>query len=118
MDKLEQLKVISRLENQLMDALKELAALKAGILTDKQQPSSQDIKGTEMQDLYAAIGLKRRSYIYRIKEYCKEKGITTLEEFISTTPSEFVCTKGIGKDTLRVVNKALEKMGIIWKDVK
>lgn len=118
MDKLEQLKTISRLENQLMDALKELAILKASISTDKPKVSSPNIKNIKMTDLYEAIGQKKISYVYRIKDYCKENNIKTFEQFISVTPSEFVCTKGIGSCTLRVVNKALEKLGIIWKDVK
>ena len=80
--------------------------------------TAKNIKVLKMKDLYDAIGQKKASYINRIKGYCKENNINTFEEFIAITPSEFVCTKGIGTYTLRVVNKALERLGVVWKDVK
>ena len=120
MNNLEQIKALENLEKKLQDVLTEVTSLKMSLLRKERQTglTKENIKVLKMNDLYDAIGKKKISYVHRIKDYCKENNIKTFEQFVSVTPSEFVCTKGIGSCTLRVVNKALEKLGVIWKDVK
>ena len=122
----EQLKTITDIENKLLDALKELAILKAAITNSKSEAEApahplqvlnvlQDIGSLTLNDLYNAIGIKRkRSYIYKVKTYCRENNINTLEEFLNVTPGTFLKEPGVGLNTLNEVNKALNKLGIDW----
>ena len=112
----EQLKTITDIENKLLDALKELAILKAVITNSKSEAPThplqvqevlQDIGSLTLNDLYSAIGIKRKKgYIYKVRTYCKENNIHTLEEFLNVTPGTFLKEPGVGPNTLNEVNKA------------
>lgn len=118
MTKAEQLKMIDGLEKKLKDALEELAVLKESLLDNPSTTASTETNGVTLEDVYAAIGNKKKSYAYRLRNFCKEKNIETLEDFLRIPPSEFINAKGIGVTTLHIIRKSIEGLGIVWTDVQ
>lgn len=118
MTKAEQLKMIDGLEKKLKDALEELAVLKESLLDNPSSTASTDTNGITLEDVYAAIGKRKKSYAYRLRTFCKEKNIDTLEEFLHIPPSEFINAKGIGITTLHIIRKSIEGLGIVWTDAQ
>ena len=114
------LKTVTELENleiKLQDVLTEVTKLKLSIMRENNmRVIPKNVDNITLDDFYTTIGKNRKSYIYRLKEYCKENEIDTLEQFVSVPPKEFICKKGIGTSTFRVVKKALENLGIAWID--
>lgn len=118
MTKTEQLKLIDGLEKKLRNALEELALLKESLLEEPSPTASTDTNGITLEDVYAAIGNRKKSYAYRLRTFCKEKNIDTLEEFLHIPPSEFINYKGIGITTLHIIRKSIEGLGIVWTDAQ
>ena len=118
MTKAEQLKMINSLEQKLTSALEELAALKANILAPVPEGYKYSTNGKTLEDVYMAISNKKKSYACRLRIFCKNRGIDTLEQFLAVPPSEFINTKGIGVTTLHIIRKTIEGLGIVWTDVQ
>ena len=66
-----------------------------------------------LQDLYKSFG-KRKHYATRLRHALQNRGIYTLEEFLSLSPGELIELENIGYETLRHTKKALDRMGISW----
>lgn len=117
MNTLKTVTALENLEKKLQDVLTEVTMLKLSIMRENNlRVIPKNIDNITLDDLYTTIGKNKKSYIYRLKEYCKENKIDTFEHFISVPPKEFICKKGIGTSTFRVVKKALDNLGIAWID--
>lgn len=118
MTKAEQLRMINSLEQKLKVALEELAVLKESLLDNPSPAVRGDTNGATLEDVYAAIGSRKKSYACRLRAFCKEKNIDTLEQFLHIPPSEFINAKGIGVTTLHIIRKSIEGLGIVWTDAQ
>ena len=118
MMKSEQLRMIDNLEQRLIDALEDLAKLKASLLDIKSSTENKIPEDVSLEDVYLAIGKKKKAYAYRLKAFCNDNNINTLAELVSVPPSQFIHSKGVGITTLHVVRKAIESLGVVWTDAQ
>ena len=76
-------------------------------------PSDQSL-GYTLDDLYNSFGKKKKSLSYRLNAALRQKGITSLEDFLNLSPGEILDLSNVGYETLLQTKKALFRLGIDW----
>ena len=114
--------ILEKLEN----IEKELAELRAYISQADgsfvvEQPSAFSVplpsdvcSGYTLDDLYAAFSKRKKGAAYRLKAALRQKGITSLDDFLNMPPGEILGLNNVGYETLLQTKKALSRLGIEW----
>ena len=116
-DTLKQLEMIDALKNRVQSILDELEVLRKNIAESEKAYNPSSAKGVTLDDVFKVLEKrKHKSSRFKLRELCKGKNISTLDEFLRIPPREFIDNKGIGRATVYEVRDAIESLGIVWSD--
>ncbi len=116
-DTLKQLEMIDALKNRVQSILDELEVLRKSIAESEKAYNPSSAKGVTLDDVFNVLAKRNhKSSRFKLRELCKSKNISTLDEFLRIPPREFIDNKGIGRATVYEVRNAIESLGIVWSD--
>ncbi|MBQ7553809.1 MAG: hypothetical protein IJT46_05580 [Bacteroidaceae bacterium] len=117
MDTLKQLEMIDALKNRVQSILEELEILRISIAESENAYNPSSSNGVALDDVFNVLAKRNhKSSRFKLRELCKSKNISTLDEFLQIPPREFIENKGIGRVTAYEVRDAIESLGVVWSD--
>jgi len=116
-DTLKQLEMIDALKNRVQSILNELEILSKSIAESEKVYNPSSANGVTLDDVFNVLAKRNhKSSPFKLRELCKSKNISTLDEFLRIAPREFIENKGIGRATAYEVRDAIESLGVVWSD--
>jgi len=116
-DTLKQLEMIDALKNRVQSILDELDILRKSIEESENAYNPSSANGVTLDDVFNVLAKRNhKSSRFKLRELCKSKNISTLDEFLQIPPREFIENKGIGRATAYEVRDAIESLGVVWSD--
>ena len=116
-DTLKQLEMIDALKNRVQSILDELDILRKSIEESENAYNPSSANGVTLDDVFNVLAKRNhKSSRFKLRELCKSKNISTLDEFLQISPREFIENKGIGRATAYEVRDAIESLGVVWSD--
>lgn len=77
--------------------------------------AAKDIKCLTLEDLCnELIYLNKKGAMRKLRRYCYDNNIETLQDFIKINPEQFKQSNKIGSMTVLRITKALQNLGIDW----
>ena len=117
-DTLKQLETIDALKKRVQSILNDLEDLRKSIEKSERNaynPSSAN--GVTLFDVFEALEKrKHKNARSKLRQLCRNEKISTLDEFLKISPSDFLKYRNIGSNTVYQVREVIESFGIIWSD--
>ena len=85
---------------------------------DVKKEQTQVRKDITLEDIYKAFSIKKKHYVTRLKHAFGENHVESVDDLMKLSINELLNMDGIGSETLRLLIKNLNSLGIDYYPVK